>query len=305
MDRREFLKAAGIIGLGAGLAPYFLFEGSTPASASEGPLVIMAKGGPPRKLAREAVKALGGMQAFVKKGDTVVVKPNIGWDRTPEQAADTHPELVAEVCLMCLEAGAAKVKVFDRPCNDPRRCYTNSGIGPEVEAIKDARVELSYIDERKFRHVDIPAGKYLKGWPVYEDVLNADKYINLPIAKHHSAAVLTMGMKNVLGVLGSNRAVLHKGIHEALPDLNRAVRPTLTILDATRVLIANGPQGGRLEDVRKLDTVVAGRDVVAVDTVGATLFGKTPNDVRYLQLAYEQGLGVADIKKIMLRKISV
>lgn len=297
------MKTAGIIGLGAGLAPYFLLGGQ--AAAVEGPLVIMAKGGSPRKLARAAVKALGGMQAFVKKGDTVVVKPNIGWDRTPEQAADTHPELVAEVCLMCLEAGAAKVKVFDRPCNDPRRCYTNSGIGPAVEAIKDSRVELSYIDERKFRHVDIPAGKYLKGWQVYDDVLDADKYINLPIAKHHSAAALTMGMKNVLGVLGGNRAVLHQHIHEALPDLNRAVRPHITILDATRVLVANGPQGGRLEDVRKLDTVIAGRDVVAVDTVGATLFGKTPRDVRYLQLAGEQGIGVSDIKKIMLRKISV
>jgi uncharacterized protein (DUF362 family) len=303
MDRREFIKSAALAGAGVVVMPGLARDAF--ATEGDGPMVVMAKGPTPAKLARAAVDALGGMQSFIRKGDTVVVKPNIGWDRTPEQAATTHPDVVAEVVLMCLAAGAAKVKVFDRTCNDARRCYTQSGIGPALSAIKDPRLEVTHIDDRKFRTVDIPGGRMLTRWSVYEEVLDADKFINLPIAKHHSAAVLTIGMKNVMGVIGSNRAVLHKGIHEALPDLNRAVKSHLTIVDATRVLIANGPQGGRLEDVRRFDTVVAGRDIVAVDTVAGSLFGKGPGEVRYLQIAHDSGLGVADMRAIRLKKVAI
>ncbi len=300
MNRRNFLKTATIAGAGAVIAPSFMDE----AYAFGGPLVSMAKGTPPARITRAAVDALGGMGAFVRKGDVVVVKPNIGWDRNPAQAADTNPDVVTEVIRMCLDAGAGKVKVFDRTCNDARRCYENSGIGPAVESIKDPRVELSFVDERRYRMVDIPAGRLIRRWPIYEDVLNADKFINVPVAKHHSAALLTMGMKNVLGVIGSNRAVLHREINDALPDLNRVVKSHLTIIDATRILVANGPQGGRLQDVRRTKTVIASADVVAADTVAATLFGKTPREVRYLQLAQDAGLGVADINKIRIKKIS-
>jgi uncharacterized protein (DUF362 family) len=302
MNRRDFLKTAAALGAGAMAAPGLAGKSW---AASDGPLVVMAKGPSPAKLARASVLALGGMASFVKKGDTVVVKPNIGWDRTPEQAATTNPEIVAEVVLMCLEAGASKVKVFDRTCNDARRCYTQSRIAPALAAIKDPRVEVSYIDDRKFRLIEIPGGRLLTKWHVYEEVLGADKFINLPIAKHHSAAVLTIGMKNVMGVIGSNRAVLHKSIHEALPDLNRAVKSHLTIVDATRVLIANGPQGGRLEDVRRFDTVVAGTDIVSVDTVACSLFGKGPGEVRYLRIAHDSGLGVADMERIKVKKINL
>ncbi len=301
MNRRNFIKATAIAGAGAVFTPSFIEE----AFASNGPLVAMAKGTPPASITRAAVDALGGMRAFVSKGDVVVVKPNIGWDRTAAQAADTNPEVVAEVIRMCLEAGAGKVKVFDRTCNDARRCYENSGIGPAVESIKDPRVELSYVDERKYRMVDIPAGRLIRRWPVYEEVLNADKFINVPVAKHHSAELLTMGMKNVLGVIGSNRAVLHREIHDALPDLNRVIKSHLTIIDATRILIANGPQGGRLQDVRQTKTVIASADIVAADTIAATLFGKTPKEVHYLQIAQDEGLGIADINKIRLKKVSV
>jgi uncharacterized protein (DUF362 family) len=302
INRRDFIKSAAVIGAGAALSPALL---GGAWAAAEGPTVVMAKGGPPGHLARAAVAALGGIGTFVKKGDKVVVKPNIGWDRKPEYAANTHPDIVAEVVRMCLEAGASKVMVFDRTCNDARRCYTNSGIAPALEAIKDPRIEVSYIDERRFREVAIPGGRALTTWSFYDMALDADKFINLPIAKHHSAAVLTLGMKNVMGVIGKNRAVLHKSIHECLPDLNRVVKSHLTIVDATRVLVANGPQGGRLEDVKKLDTVVAGRDIVAVDSVACTLFGLGPADVRYVQLAQDAGLGVADLARIKIKRIAV
>ncbi len=154
----------------------------------------------------------------------MVVKPNIGWDRTPEQGANTHPEVVREVVALCLEAGAAKVKVFDRTCNDPRRCYVKSGIAAAVERL-DAKVELSHIDERRFREVEMPAALLLKRSSFYEEALDADCFINLPVAKHHSASGLTIGMKNIMGVMGGNRAVLHRNIAEALADMNRASAP--------------------------------------------------------------------------------
>ena len=297
MNRRDFIKKAALVSAGVAATPDWVKS----AFAADGPLVVMAKDGDTVKLVRDAVNALGGMEQFVAKGQTVVVKPNIGWDRKPELAANTNPEVVREVVRLCLEAGAAKVKVFDRTCNDPRRCYTSSGIASILEELKDNRVEVSQVDNRKFRKVDSPEASILKRGSYYEDVLDADCFINVPVAKHHSASGLTIGMKNVMGVIGGNRAVLHRRLAEALVDMNRVVRSHLTVVDATRVLVANGPQGGRLEDVEALGTVLASTDVVAVDTVTATLFGKSVNDLPYLQHAHEKGLGVADISRIQLK----
>lgn len=299
LDRRDFVKCATMVGVGlaAGLAP------ATPARAGAPSRAARVVDPSPALAVRQAVETLGGMARYVKPGQTVVVKPNIGWDRRPDQAANTNPEVVAEVVALCLTAGAAKVKLFDRTCNDPRRCYVTSGIAPMVEGLNDPRVEITQIDERKFRQVQIPGGTLLKNASFYEEALDADAFINVPVAKHHSAAGLTLGMKNIMGVLGSNRAVFHRNLHEALVDMNRAVRSTLTIIDATRILVANGPQGGRLEDVRKLDTIVASEDVVAADAVAAALFGKNLNDLAFLRLAQAAGLGIADTSRIELLKV--
>jgi len=297
MDRRKFLKQAALLGAGIATSPEWVKS----VLAADGPSVGMAKGGEAAKLVRDAVGIIGGMGGFVAKGETVVVKPNIGWDRKPEQAANTNPKVVREVVLMCLEAGAARVKVFDRTCNDPRRCYVSSGIAAALEALNDKRVEVNQIDERRFRKVASPEALILKNWPYYEDVLDADRFINVPVAKHHSASGLTIGMKNVMGVIGGNRATLHRKLAEALVDMNRVVRSHLTVIDATRVLVANGPQGGRLEDVQAFETVLASTDVVAADAVAASLFGKTARDLPYLLLAEESGLGVADISRIRVK----
>lgn len=298
MDRREFIKGAALIGAGMTITPIWL----EPAYAAEGPLVVKSSGGSPAKLVRAAVAGLGGMRVFVGKGQTVVVKPNIGWDRSPDQAANTHPEVVREVVLLCLEAGAAKIKIFDRTCNDPRRCYVNSGIAAALEGL-DPRVELSHIDERRFRLVEMPEALLLKRSSYYEDALDTDCFINLPVAKHHSASGLTIGMKNIMGVLGGNRAVLHRNLPEALVDMNRAIRSHLTLVDATRILVANGPQGGKLEDVRTMETIIASSDVVAADSIAATLFGKSYLDLKYLSLAHDQGLGIADPARIRLKTV--
>lgn len=299
MNRRDFLRNAALFSAGMVASGYWCDS----VSAAEHSLVTMAKDGDAAKLVRDAVAALGGIESFVSRGQTVVVKPNIGWDRKPEHAANTNPAVVREVVLLCLEAGAAKVKVFDRTCNDPRRCYASSGISAELEKLDDERVEVTQVDERRFRKVPSPDAAILKNGAYYEEVLDADCFINVPVAKHHSASGLTIGMKNVMGVIGGNRAVLHRRLAEALVDMNRVVRSHLTVVDATRVLIANGPQGGRIEDVKRLGTVLASRDVVAADAVTATLFGKSLQDLPYLKLAQERGLGVADISRITLKMV--
>lgn len=302
IDRREFIKSAAVLGAGVVLAPSLVGES---LAGPPGPLVVRAKGKDVAKLARKSVDALGGMKKFVRKGDTVVVKPNIGWDRQPEYAGNTHPLLVREVALMCVEAGAARVLVFDRTCNDPRRCYVNSGIQPALEELGEKKIEVSHIDERKFVERRLAGGFALGKWSFYRDVTEADRFINMPVAKHHSAATLTLGMKNIMGIIGGNRSVLHRRIHESLVDLNMMLKSDLTVLDATRILVANGPQGGDLKDVRKTETVIAGADIVAVDSTACSLFGLGYKDVGYIRMAHEKGLGVADPARINLKELAV
>jgi uncharacterized protein (DUF362 family) len=252
--------------------------------------------------ARRAVELIGGMGRFVKKGQTVVVKPNIGWDRTPEQAANTNPEVVAAVVSMALEAGAAEVLVFDRTCNDPRLCYRRSGIEDAVKGVGDGRAKIMHIDRRKFVDVPVPGGAALTSWPIYEAAHGADVYVNVPVAKHHSLSDLTMGLKNVMGVIGGNRGQIHTGFEDKIVDLNLARPADLTVLDATRILTAHGPQGGRLEDVKQVDTVVAGADVVAVDAYTTRFFGLEPGDIDHVRRAHERGLGTMEIAALTVRE---
>jgi uncharacterized protein (DUF362 family) len=242
------------------------------------------------------------MGTFVRPGQRVVVKPNIGWDRLPEQAANTHPEVVETVVRLCLEAGAKEVRVFDRSCNDPRLCYRRSGIQEAIERIGDGRVDIFIPDERKYTEVAIPAGVTLKSWLVYEDALAADVFINVPVAKHHGLTGLTMGLKNVMGVLGGNRGQIHTGFDDKIVDANLARPSHLTVLDATRILVAHGPQGGRIEDVRAPGTVVAGTDIVAVDAYATRFFGAAPRDVGHLVRAAERGLGTLELAPIAVKE---
>jgi uncharacterized protein (DUF362 family) len=193
------------------------------------------------------------------------------------------------------------VKVFDRPVNDPRRCYVQSGI---EAAAKSAGADVQFVDERKFKDMEIN-GLALKTWPLYSEIFEADKVINVPIAKHHSLAKLTLSMKNWMGVMGGSRRMIHQKLDESLVDLAMKVKPCLTVLDAVRILTDNGPQGGDLRDVKKLDTVVAGVDQVAIDAYGATLFGMKGSDLGYVRTAAEHRFGVMDLNKLQIRKMTV
>lgn len=300
MDRREFLKLATVAGAGLCL-PKGINKIITTLEASEKTDLVVAQGPSPSRITRAAIDAMGGIKRFISRGDIVVIKPNIGWDRVPEHAANTNPEVVATVVQMCFEAGAKRVKVFDRTVNDPRRCYVQSGI---ADAARSAGAEVSYVDERKFKTMNLK-GQSLKSWPLYIEIFEADRVINIPIAKHHGLARLTMAMKNWMGIMGGLREVIHQRIDESLADLAMAIKPTLTILDAVRILTANGPQGGNVQDVKKLDTVVVGVDQVAVDSFGATLFGLKGNDLGYVRMADKIGHGTMDISQLNIKRINI
>jgi uncharacterized protein (DUF362 family) len=246
------------------------------------------------------------MSAFVSRGDVVVVKPNIGWDRTPEQAANTHPDVVVAVASMCLAAGAKSVRIFDRTCNEPRRTYANSGIQQAVETfakkngVEDA-LRIYHVEDRKFVRTSIPNALVLKEWELYRDALEADKFINVPIAKHHGLSQVTLGLKNIMGIMGGNRGQIHFRLPESLVDVNRRVPSHLTVIDAGLVLVRNGPTGGNLADVEKFGAVFASSNVVAADAaVAEKVFGRKGEDVSHIRKAMESGLGIASSSQISL-----
>ncbi|HMJ14273.1 MAG TPA: DUF362 domain-containing protein [Polyangiaceae bacterium] len=238
-------------------------------------------------LVRRAVEGLGGMKRFISTGDIVAIKPNIGWDRMPVHAANTNPAVVAEVVRLAFEAGAKKVIVTDASCNEPNRCFQRSGIWRSTYAL-GATVIIPAA--HRFREVRMK-GDVLDQWPVYTPLVNADKVINVPVAKHHNLSKYTAAMKNWYGLLGGRRNRLHQNIDVSIADLATFMRPTLTIVDATRVLLRNGPQGGNIDDARDMHQVIASLDEVAVDAYGCTLIGEKPENVKYLKLGHERGIG--------------
>ncbi|HEY2466253.1 MAG TPA: DUF362 domain-containing protein [Terracidiphilus sp.] len=254
--------------------------------------------GEPRALVRVALENLGGMGRFVARQDVVVIKPNIAWDRTPEQAANTNPELVAEVVRQCWQAGAKRVIVTDVSCNEARRCFHRSGI---EAAARSEEAEVILPDPELFREVDL-GGVVLKSWPVFTPFLEADKVFNLPIAKHHELTGATLGMKNWYGILGGQRNRLHQQIHQSLADLAAFMLPTLTIMDCYRILVRNGPTGGNLEDVTLKKTVIAGTDPVALDAYAAKAYWNLdPGHLPYLQMAANRGLGTVEFEKLAIK----
>ena len=292
MKRREFLKDIAIGSILLNAKPGLLAQ-------SEGyPDLAMIQGESPAQITKEAIATLGGIKRFISKGDVVMVKPNIGWDRTPQQAACTNPDVVKALVELCFEAGAKGVTVMDNPCNPARRTYVRSGI---AAAAKKAGAKAPLPNPHKLKKMPLK-GELLKEWEVYRDFVEVDKIINVPIAKVHSLSRVTLGMKNWLGALGGNRNQLHQNLDLAMIDLAAFFKPVLTVLDAYRILIRNGPQGGRLSDVKLFKTVVAGVDYVAVDAMGVSFFELEPKEMRYLQLAQEKGIGKIDLEKIKIEK---
>lgn len=313
LNRREALikllrvagAGAGAVGVGVWLSRHsFRPEVALATAAKRGhtvpsdpgrPEMAIIQGEDPASLARQAIEELGGMRRFVSRGDVVLVKPNIGWDRTPEQAANTNPDVVAEIVRQSLSAGAKRVIVTDVSCNEARRCLQRSGI---AAAAQRAGAEIILPEPSRFKDVDLK-GEVLREWQVFDPFLNVDKVINVPIAKHHGLTGTTLGMKNWYGMLGGQRNQLHQKIHESLVDLADFVRPTLTVVDCYRVLLRNGPTGGNLEDVLLKKMLVASTDPVAVDAyVAKSIWNLDVESLPYLQIAAKRGLGSFEFEKV-------
>ncbi|MBN2602389.1 MAG: DUF362 domain-containing protein [Candidatus Marinimicrobia bacterium] len=295
MDRRKFLKTTAIIA-GAGLMV------RKPGIASEtSPTVTLIKNGSPQELAAKAFEMLGGVSRFIAKGDYVMVKPNMSWDRRPEYAATTNPELVSAVVTLCLNAGAKKVLIVDNTCNDARRSYKNCQI---QEMAGKAGADVRFVRDTHYVDTEIPDGTSIKRWPIHAEVFKVDKLINIPILKHHSLSGLTIGFKNMMGLVGGNRGRIHRPFAESIVDLNRVIIPDLTIVDAIRVLRRNGPSGGNLNDVDTLNTIIAGTDRVLVDAWSARVFGTEPESLEYLKLANAANMGEIDTNKFPAKHFS-
>lgn len=304
MDRRQFLKNVLMWSAGTGMQMP-LIDITTVLAEIITPEVAVVSGRPHDKLVTSALDSLGGIGSFIKRGDSVVIKPNIGWDRKPEQAANTNPQIVRRLAQVALEAGAKQVRIFDRTCNEKRRCYVNSGMQEALASLDDKRIRLEHIDKRKFVPVAIKRGKSITQWEIYKDALDTDCYINVPVAKHHGLSGLTLGLKNSMGVIGGNRGSLHFDLGQKLADLATVLRPTLTVIDATRILMRNGPQGGNVDDVNVTDTIIATTDPVAADAYATTLFGWKPDQIESTVAAHSMGLGEMDLQKMRINKLQI
>ncbi len=272
-----------------------------PTQSTDAAYLAVARGDDPAILTRRAVEALGGMAKFVKKGQTVLIKPNICVAyHGPEYAATTNPQVVAELVKMTLEAGASSVKVMDQPFGGTaEEAYKVSGIG---EAVHEAGGQMVIMGSLKFKESPIPDGKDIKKWVVFQDALKADVLIDVPIAKHHSLARLTLAAKNLMGLI-DDRSRIHSNLGDRLVDLVTLFKPKLTVVDAYRMLMANGPTGGRLNDVKLGKTVIASQDIVAADAYAATLFDLKPDAISYVRAGAERGLGTMDLKSMKIEEI--
>ena len=327
ISRREFIRQVlllGSLGLGAGALLSGLAcgkesesgpmitctpTGSPPCSAepttTDAAYLSVARGQNPTAMVQAAVDALGGIGRFVKPGDDVIVKPNIcgSHPQTCELAVTTNPEVVGALVALCISAGASRVRAMDiSQYGSQEDAHINSGIG---DAVIDAGGEMELIySEFKFPDTAIPDGRDITSWPIYDEVLQTDVLINVPIAKSHELSVLSLGMKNLLGIV-LYPGYLHSNLGQRIADLNSLVRPHLTVVDAVRILARNGPRGGSLDDVEIKNTVIASTDIIAADSYAATLFGMTGADVPAIVAGADMGLGTMDLGSIKIEEIDV
>ncbi len=301
MDRRKFIKAGLFTSSAIALGNYSNLYPFLSSSLSSDYDLVAIKGGEPEAMFDKAIASLGGMKKFVKKNQKVVIKPNIGWDVKPELAANTNPKLVAQIIKHCFDAGAKDVYVFDHTCDNWNRCYANSGI---ERAVKDAGGKIVSGDsESYYQQVDVKKGKRLNSSKVHELILDSDVFINVPILKHHSSGRLTIGMKNLMGVVW-DRGYWHRNdLHQCIADFATFKKPDLNIVDAYWVMKKNGPRGVSQDDVITLKSQIISTDIVAADAAAAKMFGMEIADIPYINYADEMKVGVKDLSKLNINRI--
>lgn len=310
MKRRDFFKSAALVGLASVFktnAFSSVLSNSKIAVHSE-PDLVAVMGGEPGVMLTRALKELGGIGHFVKKGQKVVIKPNIGWDRKPELAANTNPELVGTLVKLCKIAGASEVIVFDNTCHDWKKSYTNSGIEKAVIAAGGKMVPAN--DESYFREVDFPRGVNLKKAKIHHSLLECDVWFNMPILKHHGGAKNSISMKNLMGIVWDRSFFHSHDLHQCIADAATFHKsPALNIIDAYRIMKSNGPQGKSEADVVMLKSLIVSPDFVAADTAAMKLFSQVQptdlKDVRYIGLAEKLKVGTQNLEKLNVKRIKI
>jgi len=310
MKRRDFFKSAAVVGL-ASIVKTSVFgsvvSGKNLAVSSE-PDLVAVMGGEPEVMLIRALKELGGIKNYVKKGQKVVIKPNIGWDRTPELAANTNPNLIGALVKLCKGAGASEVIVFDHTCHDWKKSYKNSGIEDAVKAAGGKMVPAN--DESYYREVELPNGVNMKKNKIHQSLLDCDVWFNVPVLKHHGGAKNSIAMKNLMGIVW-DRSTFHKNdLHQCIADIATFhKKPALNIVDAYRIMKSNGPQGKSEADVVLLKSLIVSADYVAADTASMKLFSQVQptdiNNVRYIALAEKAKVGTQNLEKLNVKRIKL
>ncbi len=307
MKRRDFIK----LGFGVGAAFSLdtlggLFPAASaeePAAGDRKPSLVAVRGGDRVAMLDAALAALGGIGAFVKPGQSVVIKPNCGWDKTPEMGANTHPSLVGHMVKLCKDAGASEVVVFDHTCDNWQRSYRNSGIQEAVES--NGGKMLSAADESMYRDHENPSARNLKKAKVHTAILDSDVFINMPVLKHHSGARMTACMKNAMGLVWDRGFFHSHDLHQCIADAVLLRKPDLNVLDAFTPMQRNGPKGKDENDLIATHSLLAGTDIVAIDAAAARMLGTDEGSVRHIDLAAEMGLGEKDLSKVAIRRITL
>jgi len=303
MKRREFLRKGFLISVLAGI--YGATVGRLQNTfAQRRPIDLVAvRGGDPVAMYRRAIRELGGMQAFVKRGQRVVVKPNIAWDVPPERAANTNPELVGAIVRDCVAAGASRVFVFDHTVDQWQRAYETSGI--ERAAREAGALVVPANLERDYREVQIPGARRLHTAKVHHHILEADVFINVPVLKHHASTTVTIAMKNLMGIVWDRRFWHRNDLHQCIADFCLSRLPDLNIVDAYLVMTRNGPRGVSEADLARMKSLLISKDIVAVDAASTLIFGAQPQDIGHIRLAAQMNVGQINLDRLNISRIAI
>ncbi|MEI8273630.1 MAG: DUF362 domain-containing protein [Paludibacter sp.] len=313
MRRRDFFKSAALVGLATvvkttAFGSTLSSSAKNPAISNSAPDLVAVMGGEPEAMLLRALKEFGGIKTFVKKGQKVVIKPNIGWDRTPELAANTNPELVSALVKQCKLAGASEVLVFDHTCHDWKKSYSNSGIEAAVNAAGGKMVPGN--DESFYREVEIPNGIKMTSNKIHQAILDCDVWFNVPILKHHGGAKNSISMKNLMGIVWDRKFFHKNDLHQCIADIATShKKPALNIVDAYRIMKSNGPQGKSEADVVLLKSLIISPDFVAADTAALKMFSQVQptdiKDVRHIELAEKAHVGTMNLESLNVKRIKM